>query len=162
MIRIALVLAAVIALWEVGAAIYYASLKPEDPLDELESAYLASVEIRTRPSTAMLETFAEERASCLYHNVSIMDLKNCNKGYLTDVVTFAKETIASPPDKASFVTCAMRCPGVHALCMGASAQHDATAGTACATVEAGCLELCLDEHWRGGSMLSYSPMWKDE
>ncbi len=157
--KILLMLAALILLVEVGSLVYHMTFQPPNELDGLHELYDASLEVEQRPSTPMLAHIAQGRAECLYHKVSLIELENCLQHYVTTVVSFAYSTIASPPHMTAFIHCAADCPLVYAMCLGTRGETNHETSRSCITLEAGCLEHCLNEHWRGGSMLSFAPLW---
>ncbi|MCP4370679.1 MAG: hypothetical protein GY797_21585 [Deltaproteobacteria bacterium] len=90
-----------------------------------------------------------ERKKCFASQTSYDDRsKTCKRAYITEVVMLARRHIQSAPMRGLFIRCVSECPITGSLCSGEEGSDETT----CIETEARCIEFCLDEFWRGGSL----------
>jgi len=119
----------------------------------LRDLFLETTEVHPSGLGPELLAVVEERIDC-YASSPLKRLQGqCQAGYLQGLVKLGRRQVRSAPDLGTFTASVDLCPATFSLCMGQTADRtvrpESTSRRLCSALEARCLDLRFDRHWRG-------------
>lgn len=119
----------------------------------LEAFYQEVERVHASTLTPELTAVVEERLDC-YAASPLKRLEGrCQARYLQGLVSVGRRRVRSSPDLGVFAASVDICPASFSLCMGRLADRqvrpESETRQMCAALEARCLDLSFDRHWRG-------------
>ncbi len=105
--------------------------------------------IITKEFMAELFEIIQERKNCYEEEQGFNTrLSRCRKEYINRLIRFSREHIKSSPRLGDYLRCVRDCPISAALCNGEPYSNEQK----CLERETQCIEYCLDQYWRGGTV----------
>lgn len=119
----------------------------------LRDLFLETTEVHPSGLSPGLMEVVEARLDC-YASSPIKRLQGqCQAGYLRGLVELGRRRVRSAPDLGAFAASVDLCPATFSLCMGQAADRtlrpESSSRRLCSALEARCLDLRFDRHWRG-------------